>query len=88
MAAEFETEVIAGRAVRKGDVIVRDVVEEVDLILLKSETGSNRMNRRIAPSLIKEPAVLIETLEEVEVCFRPQPVETTDLEVGPLEDVS
>jgi hypothetical protein len=39
---------------------------------------------RIAPSLVEEPAVLVERFEEVNVGFRSEPVEVADFEIGPL----
>ena len=51
----------------EGHVVVGDVVEEVDFFLLQQETGGNRVNGSIAPSLVEKAAVLIQRLEEVDV---------------------
>ena len=45
------------------------------------------MNRSITPAFVEETAILVESLEEVDVGFRPQPIEVTDLEVRPLQKV-
>lgn len=66
------------------DVVVGDLVEEVDLFLLEQEGRGDRVDRRVAPALIKETAVSVERVEVVEVLLRSQPVEVSDLEVGPL----
>lgn len=44
------------------------------------------MDGGIAPALVKEAAVAVERFEEVEVGLRAQPVEVSDLEVGPLDE--
>lgn len=54
-------------AVRKWDVVVCDVVEEVDLIFRQHESGGDGMDRCIAPPLVEESAVLIQRLKEVDV---------------------
>lgn len=66
------------------DVVVRDVVEEVDLFLLEEQAGGDRVHRRVAPSLVEESAVLVEGVEEIDVGVGSQPFEITDFEVGPL----
>ena len=38
----------------------------------------------VAPALVKEPAVLVELREVVDVGFGAQPVEVADFEIGPL----
>lgn len=75
---------LTGRTVREWNVIVGNVVEEVNLLLLQHEASSNRVHRSIAPPLIKEPAVLVQRLKKVNVRLRSQPVEATNLEIGPL----
>lgn len=84
MAASVEADLLAGRAVGEGDVVVGNVVEEVDLLLGQHKTGGNRVHRRITPSLIEETTVLVEGLEVVDVGLGTKPVKVTDLEVGPL----
>ena len=65
-------------------VIVCNVVEEVDLVLGEHQASPYRVHRRIAPSLVEETTVLVQLLEEVNVGLRSQPVEVTNLEIGPL----
>lgn len=52
---------------REGDMVVGDVVEEVDLVLFEEETCSDRVDGSITPTLVEEPAVFVETVEEVDV---------------------
>jgi hypothetical protein len=66
------------------DVIVSYIVEEVDLILLKHESGRYRVDGRIAPPLVEETAIIIQLSEEVNVGLGAEPVQVTDFEVGPL----
>lgn len=79
---------LASRAVREWDVIVRDVVEEMDLVFGQHEPGGDGMNRCVAPTLVEKATVLIQRLEKVDVGLRTQPVQVADLKVGPLIIVS
>lgn len=67
MALQILAVLLACRAVRKWDVVVCDVVKEMDLIFRQHESGGDGVDRCIAPSLVKESAVLIQRLEEVDV---------------------
>lgn len=67
MALQILPMLLACRAVRKWDVVVCNVVEEMDLVLGQHESGSDGVNRCIAPTLIEESAVLIQRLEEIDV---------------------
>lgn len=69
----------------KGDVVVGNVVEEVNLLLLERQTGGNRVDGSVAPALVEETAVLVEGVKVVDVCGATQPVEVADFEVGPLD---
>lgn len=69
---------------RERNMIVCNVVEEVDLFLFQHKSSSNGVDRSIAPSLIKETTVLVQRLEIIKVCLGPQPVQVTNLKVGPL----
>lgn len=84
MAFKILSDLVACRAVGEGDVVVGDVVKEVDFVLLKHETRCNRVHGGITPALVEEAAILVEGLEEIEVGLGAEPVEVTDLEVGPL----
>lgn len=70
--------------VREGDVIVRNVLKEVNLIFRQSESCGDRVDWRVSPSFVEETSVAIEGIEVVEIRRRSEPVETTDFEVGPL----
>ncbi len=69
---------------REGHVIIGDIVEEVDFLLLEEKTSGDGVHRSIAPAFVKEATVSIEGIEIIEVGRRPQPVEVSDLEIGPL----
>lgn len=79
-----ETELLSSGAVSKGNVIVGNVIEEVNLLLLQHQAGGNRVDRGIAPALIEETTILIQRLEVVGVGLGAKPVEATNLKVGPL----
>ncbi len=65
-------------------MVVGDVVEEMNLVLLKHETGGNRMHGRISPALVEEATVLVQGFEVIGVGLGAEPVQTADFEVGPL----
>lgn len=68
----------------KGDVVVCDVVEEVDLALVEQETCGDGVDWCIPPSLVEETTIPVQRVEEVDVGLRSEPVQIADLEVGPL----
>lgn len=84
MAMELCPKSLAGGTVRKWNMVVSNVVEEVDLFLLQHQARGDGVNRRIAPSFVEETAILVQGLEEVDVRLRAQPVQVADLKVGPL----
>ena len=86
MAFTIDSVLIPRRAMRKGDMPVCDIVEEMDLFLLQGQCGADGMDGRIAPAFIEEAAVLVELVEEVEIGIGTQPVEIADFEVGPLDE--
>lgn len=88
MALQVGSDLVARRAMREGDVVVGNVVEEMDLVLLQHKGGSDGVHGSIAPSLIEKSTVLVKALEEIDVCLRTQPIKVADLEVGPLIVVS
>ena len=69
---------------RKRDMPVSNVFEEVDLILLQHQGGSDGMNRSIAPALVEETAFLVEEVEIVAIGLRTQEVEACDFKIRPL----
>lgn len=88
VAAEVKTLLLTSGAVSEGNVVVGDVVEEVNLLLLKEKTSSDRVDGSITPSLVEETTVLVERLKEVKVGLASEPRQATNLKVGPLEWVS
>jgi len=84
VALVLDPEILLERTVGERDVVVGNIVEEVNLILLKEETGGNGMHRSITPSFVEEPTVFVKVGEEIDVGLRTKPVEVTDFKVGPL----
>ena len=84
MAFELEPQILPGRTMGKRDMVVRNVVEEVNFILLQQKAGSNGVHWGIAPPLVKESAISVQRFEEVDVSLRPEEVKIADLEVRPL----
>lgn len=79
-----EFELLAGWAVCEWYVIVGNVVEEVDLFLFKKESSGNGVDRSIPPTFVEESTVFVQSVEVIGVRLRPEPVEVSDFEVGPL----
>ena len=69
MTLQLQAKVIICRAMREWDMIICNVVEKVNFVFVQQETGSNRMDRRIAPSFVEESTILVKGVEEVEVGF-------------------
>lgn len=76
---------LAGRTMRKRDVVVCNVVKEVHLTPVQEEACSNRVHGSIAPSFVEEATLLIQMLEVIHIFLRPQPIEVAHFEVGPLK---
>jgi hypothetical protein len=88
VATEIQTSLLVSWAVGKGDVIVSNILEEVELILLKEKTSSNRVHGSITPSLVEETTVLVQRLKEVKVRLAAEPRQAANFKVGPLNTVS
>ena len=86
VALVVESVLFTSGAMGERNVVVCNVVEEVNLLLLESQTGSDRVNGSIAPTLVEETTVLVELLKVVQVSGAAEPVEVTDFEVRPLID--
>lgn len=71
---------------REWHVVVCYVIEEVDLVFLQQQTCGDGVDRRVTPTFIEEATILVERIEEVEVCLRPKPIKITDFEIGPLSE--
>ena len=84
MASVVQSLLLRGRTVCEWNMPVSNIVEELDFLLFQQETGSNRMHRRVAPSLVEEAAILIQDFEEIRVGFRTQPTKAPNLKIGPL----
>ena len=65
------------------DVVVRDVVEEVDLLLFGEECSTDAVHRGVAPALVVEAALLVEEVEELRVCLAAPEVKVANLEIAP-----
>lgn len=85
MTLQTQPCLFTGRAVCKGNVVITNLIEEMDFLLFEEESGRNRVNGSVAPSLIEKATVLIERVEIFEVRVRSQPVQAANLKVGPLE---
>lgn len=85
MAAEFETQVLAGGTMGERDVVVSNIIEEVDLFFLEEQGGRDRVNRSITPSFVEETPFFVQEIKEVDVSFRSKPVQIAHFKVGPLQ---
>lgn len=85
MTLAVEAELLSGRAVGEGNVVVGNVVEEVNFLFLQHQACGDRVDRRITPTLVEETAVLVERLKVVGIGLGAEPVEAANLEVGPLQ---
>lgn len=88
MTAQVQSRLLASRAVSERNVVVGNVVEEVDLLLVKQDTSGDGVDRSISPAFVEETSVLVKRLEEVDVSLATEPVQVADFEVGPLDVVS
>lgn len=61
---------LPGRTMRERDMVVCNIVEEVNLVLLKKQTSSNRVDWSIAPSFVEESAILVELVEVIGIGLR------------------
>lgn len=85
VALQVQPKLLTSRAVGKGDVVVANLVEEMDLLLLQEKSRSDRVDWCIAPTFIEEATSVVERLEVVNVFLGPQPFQTSNLKVGPLQ---
>ena len=58
------------RTMCKGHMPVSYIIKKVDLVLVQHQAGCDRVDGRVAPSLVEEAAVFVELVEEVEVGLR------------------
>lgn len=71
-------------AMGEWDMIIRDIIEEVDLVLIQQQACSNGVNWRIAPALVEEATSVVEGVEIVNVSWGAQPIQVTNFKIGPL----
>ena len=83
MALQLQSLLLTRRTMRKWDMVISNLVKEVNLIFLQHQGSCNTVDRRIAPSLVEEPAVMIQIIEVVNVLFRAKPFEAANFEVRP-----
>lgn len=76
-----ETILLASWAMGKGNVVIRDVVEEVNLVFLQHQASCDGVNRRIAPALVEETSSMVKRCEKVNVCVGAEPIEVAYLKV-------
>jgi hypothetical protein len=62
---------------------IPDVIEEVNLLLLREQCGSDAMDRGISPTLVIESTLLIKVFEKFGICLASPKVEIRDLKVAP-----
>jgi hypothetical protein len=81
MTFVIQLELFSGWTMCKRYVIVCNVVEEMNLVLLQEKTCCNAVNWRIAPSLIKEAALLVKMLKVFQIFLRSKPFKACNLEI-------
>lgn len=84
MAFIVQSLLLCCRTMCEWNMPVSNIVEKVYFLLLQQKARGNGMHRRIAPSLVKETAILIQHIEEIDVGFRSQPIKVTNFKIGPL----
>lgn len=87
MAAQVQSRLLASGAVSERNVVVGNVVEEMDLLLVKQDTSGDRVDRSISPAFVEETSVLVKRLEEIDVSLAAEPVQVANFKVGPLHVV-
>ena len=83
MALEINPVLFARWTVREWHMVVRDVIEEMNLAFVERQAGRDGVHGRVAPTLVEKATVAVEGVEVINVRVRAQPVEVPDLEVGP-----
>jgi hypothetical protein len=84
VATEVKSSLLTRGAVSEWNVVVCDIVEELDLILVQEQTRSNRVDRRVTPSLVEEATILVQRFEKINVGLASKPFQAADLKVRPL----
>ena len=84
VALVIEAVLLARRAMRKWDVVIGNIVEEVDLLFLQHQCGGDRVDWSITPALVEETTGVVEGVEVVDISLGAKPVQVANLEIGPL----
>jgi hypothetical protein len=84
MALQIQSSLLPSRAMGEGNVVICDIVEEVNFVPVECQASSDRVHRSIAPTLVEETTILVESFKVVEIRRRPKPVQISDFEIGPL----
>lgn len=71
------------RAMHKWFVTVSNILKVVDLILFKEQSRSNRVNRSVTPSLVKESTFAIQIFKERLIFWTAEKVQVANLKVAP-----
>lgn len=79
----IQTVLFASRAMGEWNMIVRNIVEEMNLLLLEHQSRGDGMDRCIAPALVEETACMVQRGEIVDVSIGSKPVQVANLKVGP-----
>ena len=66
---------------RKGYVIIRNVIEEVNLVFRQGDCSTDGMDWSITPTFVEETAVSVKGIEELGVCRSSKPLQATDLKI-------
>lgn len=67
MTFQFLPQSVASGAMRKRNVIICNIIEEVKFILFEHQTSGDGMDGSIAPALVEETSIAVEGIEEVDV---------------------
>lgn len=62
---------------------IPDILEKVDLTLVRKECRSDRVYRRISPSFVVETTFSIKEVEELRISISTPEIEISNFEIGP-----
>ena len=69
MAFVLQSSVLSCWAMGEGNMVVCNIVEEMNFLLLEEQASSDRVHWSVAPTLIEEAAVAVQSLEKVKIRF-------------------
>lgn len=84
MALQVQSRLFTRRAMSEWNVVVRNLVEEMDLVLSQQQSCGDGMHRCVAPSLVEEATFMVQGVKIIEVGVGSQPVQTSNLKIRPL----